>query len=213
MNKKYLIKGSGIAGQTAAIILARKGIASKIFEKRENVGSYFKKDVHSLKNYDQKKDVISQLQKMGIEIKKPYPVHQISYISPDNTKYRIFSDNNPLFYNITRGNQEESVDKQLFHIAKSLNVEYEFNFNPDKEVFNIIASGSQKIDGVGYGEHLSNVPLEGNYIFQNEDLAPGGYIYLSPTFNNEASLVITSFKQGFNIVEAYKKLLYENEII
>ncbi|MBU4338199.1 NAD(P)-binding protein, partial [Patescibacteria group bacterium] len=81
-NKKIKILGAGISGLTAGIILSKHGYQVEIFEKRSRVGSYFIKDIHSIRNYMHDSDVIETYNKLGIKMDYVYPVFKEFRFSP-----------------------------------------------------------------------------------------------------------------------------------
>jgi len=196
--KKIKILGAGISGMVAGNILAKNGYEVEIFEKRSRIGSFFKKDVHSLRNYCYNYDVIRKYKKLGIKIPYTYPIFKEFRFSPFLRCLEIYSKNKPLFYNFIRGyDSENSFDVNLYKIAKKSGVKFYFNQVIDSSKVDIIATGVRSIKGVAYGEHyegISGITPNSLYIFLNNRYSPHGYSCILP-FNNEASVVIISTKK------------------
>ena len=93
LSKKKQIKilGAGISGLVSGIILAKNGYPVKIFEKRSRVGSFLKKDIHTLKNYYYGYDVIEKYKELGIKISHFYPIFKEFRFSPSLKHIEIYS--------------------------------------------------------------------------------------------------------------------------
>lgn len=194
--KEINILGAGISGLTASIILAKAGYKTKIFEKRSRIGSFLKKDVHSLRNYSYDFDVIKQYKKLGIKISNFYPIYKEVRFSPTLESIEIYSKNEPLFYNVIRGYEDDrSLDVDLSNQAKENGVEILFNqkIDPEKDDMDIIATGARYRKGLVYGHHYKDVSIKPNsiYFFLNSSRSSYGYTYVSP-FEKECSVAIVS---------------------
>jgi len=219
--KEIKILGAGIAGLTAGIILAKNGYNVKIFEKRPNIGSYFEKDVHSIRNYLNNYDVLEKYKSIGITLKHAQPIFEEYRFAPSLKSLRIYSKEKPIFYNFIRGFKDNrSLDMQLLKTAKNLGVKILFNEKSKKNnKFNIIATGTKKITGVAFGKHykLNSKTASNNqavYYFLNEEYAPRGYIYVSPFFD-EFSVVVTTTKKikKSNLQKNFNEFVKNNELV
>ncbi len=219
-NKKNKIKilGAGISGLTTAIILAKNGFEVEIFEKRQRIGSFFERDVHSLRNYDYDHDIIKKYKSLGIEITNSYPIFRELRFSPSLKCIEIYSEKKPMFYNFLRGYKDEkSFDLELYKKAKKIGVKFHFGKTLNTAQADVIATGSSSVKGVGYGAHYSNVSeLDPNslYIFLDNRYSDKGYCYIVP-FYNEASVVITSTQKlsKKEMKAKYNSLVQENPVI
>jgi len=201
--EKIGILGAGVSGLSAAIILAEKGRQVNVYERRSRVGSFFKKDVHSLRNYSYEYDVIEKYNELGLKLPKVYPVSKEFRFSPSLKSIEIYSNNRPLFYNILRGcSDERSLDNSLLKQAKELGVKVHYNQNvdPSDSKINIIATGAFSQKGTVYGNHFKDIDVEENslYVFLTNYNSHYGYVYLVPFYGKEASLAIVS-PQGEDI--------------
>ena len=216
--KKIKILGAGISGLVAAITLARNCFEVEVFEKRPRIGSFFKRDVHSLRNYYYDYDVLKKYRSLGIKISHTYPIFRELRFSPSLKKVEIYSKNKPLFYNFIRGyDNEKSFDIELYKTAKKLGVKFHFKkvLNPAKA--DIVATGFRSIKGVAYGRHYDNIrgiAPHSLYIFLNNRYSPTGYSYVVP-FYNEASIVITSTKKQSKkkLKKRFNNLIENNSVI
>jgi flavin-dependent dehydrogenase len=195
--KKIKIAGAGISGLTAGIILAKNGYSVDIFEKRPGIGSFFEKDIHSIRNYWHDYDVIKKYKEIGIKLSYVYPIFKELRFSPSLKRIEIYSQTKPLFYNFIRGNSKKSFDTELYETAKKNGVNFYFNKTIGIKEADIIATGAPAVKGIAYGEHykgISSILANANYIFLDKNYAPNGYSYITP-FKNEASVVIASTKK------------------
>lgn len=200
---KIGILGAGVSGLSAAIILAKKGCQVNVFERRSRVGSFFKKDVHSLRNYSYGYDVIKKYNELGLKLPRVYPISKEFRFSPSLKSIEIYSNNKPLFYNILRGySDKESLDNSLLRQAEELGVKVHYNQNidPSDSKIDIVATGAFSKKGTVYGSHLKGIDVEENslYIFLTNYNSHYGYVYLVPFYGKEASLAIVS-PQGEDI--------------
>lgn len=223
--KHIKILGAGISGMSAAIILAKKGFGVDVYEKRSRVGSFFEKDIHSIRNYDNNHDVINVYRKMGINIPYVYPVYRQIRLAPSLKQIEIYSNNKPLFYNVIRGYKgKNSLDLSLFREAKKYGVKFYFNQIISEAKADIVAKGALKKKAIGYGEHYKlksgASPLESIYVFLDNNYSPSGYSYIS-SFGKEFSVVSVVMendkeiiKDGkFNIKKKFNKLKKDNKVI
>ena len=221
VKEEIKILGAGISGLTAGIILAKNNYPVKIFEKRSRVGSFIKKDIHSLRNYSYDYDVIEKYKELGIKISNFYPIFKEFRFSPSLKYIEIYSKNKPLFYNVIRGYADErSLDIDLFNQAKKYGAEFIFNSNidPDKKSdIDIIATGAVYRKGLVYGQHYKNISIEPNalYFFLQNVHSSYAYSYIVPFSENEASLAIVSPRQENKeyIKKEFNKLLKENNVV
>lgn len=215
------ILGAGISGLSAGIILAKSGYPVKIFEKRSRIGSFLKKDVHSLRNYSYDYDVIEKYKELGVEISNFYPIFKEFRFSPSLKYIEIYSKQKPLFYNIIRGYiDQRSLDIDLFNQAKKQGVEVIFNqkidINKESDI-DIVATGASYRKGIVYGQHYKNISTEPNalYFFLQNINSSYAYSYVVPFSEKEASIAIVSPQQENKdcVKKEFDKLLQGNDVI
>lgn len=219
-NKKIGILGAGISGLSAGIVLAKNGYEVEIFEKRPRAGSFFEKDVHSLRNYLRSCDALEEYKKLGIKISNFRSVFKELRFSADGKSVEIYSEKTPLFYNVIRGcSDKKSLDNELLEQAKSCGAKVFFsqNKNISDGDIDIVAVGAQEPRGVAFGAHYEIKSGNIDYIIHlTDDLAPNGYIYALPFFN-ELSLVIATagmeskkeLENKFNLLRSKNKIVKE----
>ena len=218
MIPKIKIAGAGISGLSASIFLAMENFHVQVYEARPTIGSFFSNDIHSLRNYLYDEDILSQYNEFGLSISPAYPIYNQIRFAPNLKKIKIYSNHEPLFYNFFRGNVNvNSLDRHLYSLALSKKVKFYFNSPIKNNDADIIATGSPKTMVSGYGWHYQNVKnLEPhtNYIFWDNNYAPGGYIYIVP-YGDEASVAIVAFnkKETLNLEKKFNALIKNHTII
>ena len=119
--KKVHIVGAGLAGMVAAINLAREGHRVTVLEAAKKIGDIhpYHPSAHStpidldlIKNY------------VGIDITPCLTPLKNVYAYADSKKYQTSYQNG---YSVERGSRQTSMDTYLYHIAKELGVEFQFN--------------------------------------------------------------------------------------
>lgn len=221
LKEEVKILGAGVSGLTAGIILAKNNYKVKIFEKRDRIGSFFKKDVQTLRNYPYSYDIIEKYRELGIKISNFYPIFKEIRFSPSLKNIEIHSKQKPLFYNIIRGySDRRSLDNDLLEQAKKHGVEVFFNCKVTPELkkdASIIATGAPRREVVGYGNHYKDVAIESNtlYYFLNNMDSSYAFSYAVPFTEREASVVVVSLKKKNknHIKNEYDKLIKKNEFI
>lgn len=218
--EEITIAGAGISGLTAGIILAQHGYLVTIYEKRSRVGSFFKKDIHTLRNYPYDFDVIKKFEELGIKISYYYPIFRETRFSPSLQHVQIYSEDEPLFYNIIRGYADErSLDNVLLSQAKKNGVEVKFSSaaSSKKSDVDIIATGATKKQVFGYGHHFQNISIESHslYYFLKSINASYTFSYVVPFSEKEASVMIVTLQhQNKRIIEQeFNTLINENRFI
>lgn len=211
MRKMVKIKGAGLSGLAAAIYLAQQSFDVEVSDARPSIGSFFDVDVHSFRNYGFGRNYKDYLSLLGVELANSLPLKDFYYVAPNGKSFKITSKS-PIFTNVVRGKREGSLDASLQKRAEELGVRLRFG-SGQTERADIVATGSAHGDIHGYGKHYMNVNIESEYIFLDDDIAPKGYIYLSPCAGSEASLVIVSCSHSSDIKKSFGAVLNKNELI
>lgn len=135
------IAGAGIAGLTAAVILAKNGYSVKVFEKNEDVGKRFNDDFQGLMNWGFKEDMLDYMKRIGLGIGFwNKPVRSITVFGPDSYQTEVRSES-PLFYLVRRGLSDHSLDKYLKKQALRNGAEIIFNKPVNYQEVDIVATG------------------------------------------------------------------------
>ena len=136
------IAGAGPAGLVAAIALARRGFAVRVFERSRLVGSRFNDDFQGLENWSSSVDCVEELQALGIEPDwwaRPFTSGDL--FGPGLRCVKIRS-RRPLFYCIRRGaSHPDSLDNALRRQAHRLGVEIRWGCKADPGAVRVFAGG------------------------------------------------------------------------
>jgi flavin-dependent dehydrogenase len=173
------IAGAGPAGLTAAILLARAGYRTRVFEARSTVGGRFNDDYQGLENWSRTEDVLIELQTAGIQASwwnRPY-CGGVLY-DPELRPIQIQSPK-PLFYMVRRGRYHPgSLDLALLEQARQEGVEVLFNRRLDSKEATIMATGPQgSPDLIAAGITFKIERDDFAAAILNDTLAPAGYVY------------------------------------
>lgn len=189
------IAGAGPAGMTAAILLAKSGYTTRVYEQRSTVGSRFNDDFQGLENWSRDDDVFDELMAVGIEPNWwHHPIHNGTLYDPKLRPIPIKTQR-PLFYMVRRGAlHENSLDLNLFAKAKDVGVEFVFNKRADLKRVDIVAGGPvgpPKVIAAGMTFDTKHEDMACGIL--NDDLAPAGYVYLLIS-GGRATLATVLFK-------------------
>jgi flavin-dependent dehydrogenase len=134
------ILGAGPAGLSAAINLAKNGYNVDVFEKNEDVGERVKRNLQGLENWSDKDDVIDEFKKMNIRINFDYEPFKNLKITNSKDIWN-FSCQEPAFYLVNRGNEDNSFDHGLKEQALDNGVNIRFGKTAPIEDVDIVATG------------------------------------------------------------------------
>ena len=172
------IAGAGPAGLSAAITLARAGVAVEVYEAKRDVGSRFIGDYQIIENASEAEPVPHFLDRIGIE-KNFYfrPSTEASFFD-HRMKERAIRSTQPYGYFIRRGPEEGTLDRGLLAQAQALGVEVKFNSRLKIEEADIAATGPAAPDGLAKEITFETDAPECVDVYFNHKLSPGGYSYL-----------------------------------
>ena len=208
--KSVKILGAGVSGLSAAIILARNGIETEVFEKQPHIGGRFIRDFQGLQNYGYfKGDQIQEFEKMGIRIKPYMHLKRAIRFSPSLFNFEVVTKKIPIFYLVVRGKDVNSLDSQLAETAINLGVKIHHNSKINKNATDIIATGPHKATILAYDFYYNDINMEdAAYMFLGSHYSPGKYLFAIPGEEKGEAVIVTScgIDQGITYTRL-KKLL------
>jgi len=179
MTSVIRIAGSGPAGLTAAINLAKGGLRVEVFEKRPDSGRRFRGDLQGLDNWSVIGNVADQLREMGLAINfdcTPFTTLTVTNVA----KVWHFTLPRPAFYLVKRGSAPGCLDQGLKEQALELGVIIHYNTPLAEADADIVATGPRHhhlfaLDkGIVFRTSMAN----GAYGLVDNGAAFRGYAYL-----------------------------------
>jgi 2-polyprenyl-6-methoxyphenol hydroxylase-like FAD-dependent oxidoreductase len=178
-SKVIEIAGAGPAGLAAAIALARRGFAVRVFERRLVAGSRFNDDFQGLENWSSATGCIDELQALGVEPNWwSRPFSSADFFGPGlrHAKVRALQ---PLFHCIRRGPlHPDSLDNALRRQAHELGVEIRWGCRMEPADVQIFAGGpGGRPMGIARGLTFALEHPELSCTIVSDALAGNGYVY------------------------------------
>ena len=180
--REITIAGSGPAGLTAAINLARAGFQVIVYERHQDAGLRFFGDIQGLENWSREDNILEHLQAMGLEVN--FDCQPFSRLSVTNgTRTWEFTCEQPAFYLVKRGMVQGSLDQGLKSQTLQSGVEIRYGESLPVEQADIVATGPRHghvfavTTGVAFEAERSDIA----YGLVNDELAFKGYSYLLVT--------------------------------
>ncbi|PKL72995.1 MAG: hypothetical protein CVV29_05845 [Methanobacteriales archaeon HGW-Methanobacteriales-2] len=173
------ILGSGPAGLSAAINLAREGFQISVYEKNKDVGQRFNGDFQGLENWTVNEDVHQSFKKMNINQGYDYVPFK-SFTLSNGDRFWNFQLDKTAFYLVKRGPQEGSLDYGLKEQALDMGVDINFGETIPGESTDIIATGPivREKFAVARGAVFETDMDDMAMALVNDHLAYKGYSYL-----------------------------------
>lgn len=175
------VAGAGLAGMTAALVLARSGRAVEVFDPKTRLLPSSGPHSEGIRNY-RKLDSLGELRSVGFDLAPFATVHRTVRASP-NARTDLVG---PAHYLFRRGREPESVDQALLRLAQAAGATFHFGTALEAGDADIVATGPPKdetqILGAGYTFSAAGSPLERHVacaLFDNE-VAPAGYLAITP---------------------------------
>jgi flavin-dependent dehydrogenase len=177
------ILGSGPAGLSAAINLAKEGYEVDVYERNKDVGQRFYGDLQGLENWSKKEDIQDEFKKMNIDINFDFdPFKKITAANAIKTN-EITNFKRPLYFLVKRGNAPGSLDLGLKEQAQDLGVKFHFEESIPEDRADIVATGpiSENTVGVVKGMTFKTDIDDTATVLFDDEAAFKGYAYLLVT--------------------------------
>jgi flavin-dependent dehydrogenase len=197
------IVGAGPAGLACAIALARAGRRVVVREWHKTVGARFHGDFQGLENWSDERDILDELRALGIDASFDcHPVYEGVAFDARGASYAIKSER-PLYYLVSRGSGEGSLDVGLLRQAVDGGVEVRLGERVRKvDGPAVLGIGPRVADAIAVGYVFETDMPDGNWICFDNALAPLGYAYLlvHDGRGTVASCMFTGFKRQADYV-------------
>jgi len=173
------IAGAGPAGLTAAIVLARRGHAVRVYERSHQVGRRFNDDFQGLENWSTRGDCLDELRAHGIEPTWWSVPFSQSELRLSALRAAVVRSPRPLFYALRRGAAHPgSLDNALLRQARAAGVEVCLGQRAEPSAVQIFAGGpSGRPVALARGLSFALDRPEFSATILCDHLAPRGYIY------------------------------------
>ena len=172
------ILGAGPAGLSAAIALARAGVAVEVFERRGDCGDHFQGDLQGVENFSVRTDFLEELADHGLKsdfICSPFST--VKAYDPDRRAFDLSGDGKAIFYLVQRGKMPLSIDQSLKRQALAAGVQIRFHSTLPPEDVDIVATGtpSREVRAVAYGMFFETDHPDAAYVLLDNRLAYRGH--------------------------------------
>lgn len=175
------IAGAGLAGMTAALVLARGGRAVEVFDAKTRLLPSSGPHSEGIRNY-RKLDALGELRSVGFDL-APFATVQRTVRASPHARTDLLG---PAHYLFQRGREAETVDQTLLRLAQEAGASFHFGSALEPGEADIVATGPPKdatqILGAGYTFSAAGSPLRRDVacaLFDNE-VAPAGYMAITP---------------------------------
>jgi len=173
------IAGAGPAGLAAAIVLARRAHAVRVFERSRNPGSRFNDDLQGLENWSLQEHCLDELRAFGIQPTWWYRPSSGGELYDASLRRGNVRSPRPLFYYVRRGAAcHDSLDNALLRQAQAAGVEICLERKADLAAVQVFAGGRSGrpmavVRGLTFRTDRPDIACT----ILSESLAPKGYVY------------------------------------
>ncbi len=181
MSGPIRIAGAGLAGMTAALVLARAGRMVEVFDPKIRLLPSSGPHSEGIRNY-RKVDALGELRSVGFDLAPFSTVQRTVRVSPHARMELV----GPAHYLFQRGREPGTVDQVLYRAAQEAGAAFRFGTSLEPGEADIVATGPPKDDtqilGAGYTFSAAGSPLRRDVacaLFDNE-VAPAGYLAITP---------------------------------
>lgn len=181
MSGPVRIAGAGLAGMTAALVLARGGRAVEVFDPKTRFLPSSGPHSEGIRNY-RTLDSLGELRSVGFDL-APFATVQRTIRASPHARTELTG---PAHYLFERGREPASVDQTLLRLGQEAGAKYRFGSSLAADEADVVATGPPKgetqILGAGYTFSAAGSPLRHDVacaLFDNE-VAPAGYLAITP---------------------------------
>ncbi len=172
------VLGAGVSGLSVAALLAGRGIAVEVRDRRGAVGGRFAGGFQVLENGSSELDAVDELSRVGLEPAcELTPLYEAVLLDADRNRYEVWSDA-PYAYLIRRGTGPGTLDDWLAGEARRRGVRIETGTDDDDWRPDVIATGPARADGVAREVVFTTPDPDRIVVLFDPQLIPTGYGYL-----------------------------------
>ncbi len=207
MAEPIRIAGAGLAGMTAALVLARAGRAVEVFDPKKELLPSSGPHSEGIRNY-RTLDALAELRSVGFDLAPFATVRRTVRASPRARTALL----GPAHYLFARGREPDTVDQTLFRLATEAGARFRYGVPLALGEADIVASGPPKdetqILGAGYTFSAAGSPLRTDVacaLFDNA-VAPAGYLAITPglRYHSIYSVSWSEFDYGRLLEDVHK---------
>ena len=176
--KVIKILGSGLAGMTAAINLAKHDYQTVIYEKREKPGAHFHNGWQILENYSSKVDALQELESMYINPNFFYKPKTVVEFFDSRLRQFQLKAKKPFGYFLKRGTAADTLDSALYNQAVHAGVEFRFKTRIHPREADIISGGPVQASGIAKEIVFESDSEDRIMTILDNHLTPLGFSYL-----------------------------------
>lgn len=177
MTQTIRIAGAGLSGLATAVLLARRGRAVEVFDRRRGGGGRFHGGWQIVENGTTVGDALDELRSLGLEPSfERVPATSALFLDGRGGRHRVSSEE-PYAYFIRRGAGAESLDGWLRGLADSAGVVIREGEAAPEEV-EVVATGPRQADGVAKEIVFASDLQDTIAVLFDPEVTPTGYAYL-----------------------------------
>lgn len=201
------IAGAGLAGMTAALVLARAGRAVEVFDSKKELLPSSGPHSEGIRNY-RATDALVELRSVGFDL-EPFATVQRTVRASPHARTELMG---PAHYLFARGREPDTVDQVLYARAAAAGARFHFGSPLGPGEADIVATGPPKdqtqILGAGYTFSAAGSPLsrDAAYALFDNAVAPAGYLAITPgvTYHSIYSVSWSEFDYGRLLADVHK---------
>ncbi len=177
----FRIGGAGIAGLTAAMVLARAGEQAEVLEMKSRVGSSAGGHTEGIRNY-LGRDGLEDLARFGVKV-RPFSV--ANRVVRRSRRF-VSVVRGPSYYLVDRGGGPTALERQLLEQALNAGVQVRYRTKANLTRIDILATGAprEKVNILAAGYRFtrkgSNLLDDEIHALFDNDIAPHGYLCILP---------------------------------
>src|SRR2546428_3245883 len=182
MGDRIMIAGSGLAGLTAALRIARAGREVEVLDLKHRIAPSSGPHTEAVRDYVGG-EALKELRQHGFDLE---PFGTIDTTVRKSERFENILHGRA-YYLFLRGMEPETVDQELYHRCVDAGVSFTFGTKFEQgDHADIVATGPPKgsfnVLGAGFtfSAEGSNLDQETAYALLDNNVAPGGYLVVTP---------------------------------